>query len=222
MSSTSTNNVPDSSESLQNNNKCDFCSLADCYIGINEIKIPESTANNYEPKFKKNDRKNDNDYILGRVQKGSKVQFKMGNGKYTEDIEEAKDYLMKRTYPEIENGTQTVPFSIPETSLPEKYFRGVLDVEKFQEKNKQFVDCDFCSLPDCFIGINDLEIPESGWTKAKYEPKIKKNDRKNDNKYILCRIQQRSKVQFKMGNGKYTEDIEEAKDHLMFDGKELS
>ena len=117
MSSTSTN-VPDSSDSLQNDVKCDFCSLADCYIGINEIKIPESTANNYEPKFKKNDRKNDNDYILCRVQKGSKVQFKMGNGKYTEDIEEAKDYLMKRTYPEIENGTQEVPVFIPETSLP--------------------------------------------------------------------------------------------------------
>ena len=166
-------------------------------------------------KLKKNDRKSDN----AHMQEGT---FKMLNEEYTEENEKAESHLVRRNYPEIENGTQTVPFSIPETSLPEKYFRGVLDVEKFQEKNKQFVDCDFCSLPDCFIGINDLEILESGWTKAKYEPKFKKNDRKNDNKKIIFGVQQGSKVQFKMGNGKYTEDIEEAKDHLMFDGKELS
>ena len=136
MSSTSTN-APNTSNSLQNNNKCDFCSLADSYIGINEIKILESTAKNYQPKFKKkDDGKNDNDYFLCWVQNWSQVQFKMGNGKYTKDIEEANNYLMQRTYPEIENGTQSKPIFIPETCLPEKYFRGV-DPENYTKKVEQ-------------------------------------------------------------------------------------
>ena len=135
MSSTSSI-VPDNFTSMKNNMGCDFCSLDDCFIGIHDLAIPATSGTNYEPKFKKNDRKNDNLHILCRVQEGSKVQFKMGNGKYTEDIEEAKDHLMKRTYPEIENGTQNVPVFIPEASLPEKYYRGV-DPEKFQEKVNQ-------------------------------------------------------------------------------------
>jgi len=37
----------------------------------------------------------------------------------------------------LKNGTQKGPIFIPETSLPEKYYRGVLDPEKFQEKVDQ-------------------------------------------------------------------------------------
>ena len=137
--------VPDNSTSMKNNSDCDFCSLEDCFIGINDLKIPVSGGASYEPKKKKKKTnklsKNDNDNILimCHTQPGSKVQFKMGNGKFTEDIEEAKDHLMKRNYPEIENGTQNGPIFIPETSLPEKYYRGV-DPENFPKKVKQLHD----------------------------------------------------------------------------------
>ena len=100
--------LPDNFTAMKNNSYCDFCSLENCFIGINDFEVPEPGGASYEPKKKKKITnelsKNDNANILIMCQQGSKVQFKMGNGKYTEDIEEAKDYLMKRTYPEIENG----------------------------------------------------------------------------------------------------------------------
>ena len=91
--------VPDASTALNSDIECDFCSLADCYIGVHYINILESTGKNYEPKFKKKDRKNDNDEILCHLPRGSRIQFKMGNGKFTDDSEEAKIHLIKRNYP---------------------------------------------------------------------------------------------------------------------------
>ena len=46
---------------------------------------------------------------------------------------------MKRTYPEIENGTQKQTVFIPETYLPDKFFRGV-DPKNFPKKVKQLHD----------------------------------------------------------------------------------
>ena len=43
---------------------------------------------------------------------------------------------MERNYPEIETGTQNGPIFISETSLPEKYFRGV-NPENFPRKLEQ-------------------------------------------------------------------------------------
>ena len=94
---------PDNFTAMKNNSDCDFCSLEDCFIGINDFEVPEPGGASYKPEKKKKKitnelSKNDNANILIKCQQGSKVQFKMGNGKYTEDIEEAKDYLMERNY----------------------------------------------------------------------------------------------------------------------------
>ena len=60
----------------------------------------------------------------------------MGNGKQTFDYIEASKLLLKRSYPEIEDGTQTGPIFIPETFLPSKDTRGV-DPENFLKNLEQ-------------------------------------------------------------------------------------
>ena len=64
----------------------------------------------------------------------------MGNDKQTFDYIEAANLLLRRSYPEIENGTQTGPIFIPETFLPDKYTRGV-DPESYLEKLEQIHAC---------------------------------------------------------------------------------
>ena len=62
----------------------------------------------------------------------------MGSGNKTFDYMEAANLLLKRSYPEIEDGTQNAPIFIPETFLP-SYTRGV-DPDKFEEKLQQYHD----------------------------------------------------------------------------------
>ena len=61
----------------------------------------------------------------------------MGHGNQMFDYIEASDLLLKRSYPEIANGTQHKPIFIPEAFIPEKYTRGV-DPDNFEEKLRQY------------------------------------------------------------------------------------
>ena len=60
----------------------------------------------------------------------------MGSGNQIFDYSEAAELLLKRSYPEIYNGTQVGPIFIPETFLP-SYTKAV-DPDKFHEKLKQY------------------------------------------------------------------------------------
>ena len=78
--------------------ECDFCIIDVCNIGIKDIEIKSTEGYELKPK-KKRKQTNFNDHILSLVQRGSQIQYKMGNGKYTYDSEEAKIHLIKRNYP---------------------------------------------------------------------------------------------------------------------------
>ena len=65
----------------------------------------------------------------------------MGNGRQTFDDIEAANMLLRRSYPEIENGSQTGPIFIPETFIPEKYTRGV-DPDNILERLEQLYSPD--------------------------------------------------------------------------------
>ena len=60
----------------------------------------------------------------------------MGHGNHMFDYLKASDLLLKRSYPEIADGTQEGPIFIPEAFIPEKYIRGV-DPDNFKEKLRQ-------------------------------------------------------------------------------------
>ena len=49
--------------------------------------------------------------------------------------------LLRRSYPETENGSQTGPIFIPETFIPEKYTRGV-DPDNILERLEQLYSPD--------------------------------------------------------------------------------
>ena len=61
----------------------------------------------------------------------------MGHGNHMFDYLKASDLLLKRSYPEIADGTQEGPIFIPEAFIPEKYTRGV-DPDNFEEKLRQY------------------------------------------------------------------------------------
>jgi len=63
--------------------------------------------------------------------------FNMGHGNHMFDYLKASDLLLKRSYPEIADGTQEGPIFIPEAFIPEKYTRGV-DPDNFEEKLRQY------------------------------------------------------------------------------------
>ena len=56
----------------------------------------------------------------------------MGHGNHMFDYLKASDLLLKRSYPEIADGTQEGPIFIPEAYIPEKYTRGV-DPDNFKK-----------------------------------------------------------------------------------------
>ena len=60
----------------------------------------------------------------------------MGNGNHMFDYLEASNLLLKRSYPEIEDGTQEGPIFIPESFIP-KYTRGV-DPDNIGEKLRKY------------------------------------------------------------------------------------
>ena len=61
----------------------------------------------------------------------------MGHGNHMFDYLKASDLLLKRSYPEIADGTQEGPIFIPEAFIPEKYTRGV-DPDNFEAKLRQY------------------------------------------------------------------------------------
>ena len=87
----------------------------------------------------KNEREVDDQIVLS-LGEGFKDEipmlFQMGQGHFTDKFMEAADYLLERSYPEIVDGTQVGPICIPETFLPDRYYRGV-DPENHEEKLKQ-------------------------------------------------------------------------------------
>merc|ERR1719232_1246864 len=94
---------------------------------------------------KSNDKrfKNFNNLALDKLRKENDKSsdlaklFNMGHGNHMFDYMKASDLLLKRSYPEIADGTQEGPIFIPEAYIPEKYTRGV-DPDNFEEKLRQY------------------------------------------------------------------------------------
>merc|ERR1719232_2418439 len=94
---------------------------------------------------KSNDKrfKNFNNLALDKLRKENDKSsdlaklFNMGHGNHMFDYMKASDLLLKRSYPEIADGTQEGPIFIPEAFIPEKYSRGV-DPDNFDEKFRQY------------------------------------------------------------------------------------
>ena len=117
---------------------CNFC-RNDRILGVNQFHkrhqkslediLQENTSSKHKLKQKEY-----NLLVLEKFLEESEVGkiYNLGSGTKTTKCEDAADLLLKRNYPEINNGSQTSTIFIPETFLRE--IAGCVDLQLYLEK----------------------------------------------------------------------------------------